>query len=128
MAIFGRFNFLTPCHIPNTQLMRKVFIKMAATAPGGVLFQIHQVVPTFHIKNAKKENQSAHQNPTLLSLARSISLTLSSGTKAIKMNNVQPYGYHESHNRTPESKARKNLFLNSVILIIEVRSNIFLAY
>jgi hypothetical protein len=125
IVIFGRFDFFTQCHTPNTQLINKEFNTIAATDPGGVLFQIHQVTPTFHIKNAGKEIQIPCQNATPLFFSSSWSLTIKRGTKATKMNKVKPYGYHESHKRTPESRVRKNLFLNSAIILIEVQNNIF---
>jgi hypothetical protein len=91
---------------------------MATTAPGGVLFQIHQVTPAFHIKNARKEFQIPCQNAMPFFFSNSLSLKKKSGTKAIKIKKVKPYGYHDSHKRTPESTVKKNLFLNSAIYFI----------
>ena len=47
-----RSDFFTHCHTPKTQLIKKELSTMAAIEPGGVLFQIHQVTPTFHINKA----------------------------------------------------------------------------
>ena len=63
---------------------------MVATEPGGVLFQIHQVTPAFHIKNAGKEFQIPCQNAMPFFFSSSWSLKKKSGTKAIKIKKVQP--------------------------------------
>ena len=113
IVILGKLHFLIQCHAPNTQLMKKAFKIMAAMAPGIVLFHIHQVTPTFHIRNARKENQRARQNPNLATLSSSISLTFSSGTNAMNIKKVKPQGYHESHSSTPENRLRMVLFFRS---------------
>lgn len=90
IIILGRLHFFIRCHAPNTQLIKNAFNTMAATDPGGVLFQIHHVTPTFHIKNAGKEFLIPCQKTSPFFAVSNLSLSIKSGINAKKIKKVNP--------------------------------------
>jgi hypothetical protein len=78
--------------------MNMLLARIAATVPGPVEFQIHQVVAEFQTSIATK-----HQ-PRKLSLLRLRSRRKNSGIKARKIRNVTGRGGHAAASNNPDDR------------------------
>ena len=81
---------------------------MAPIDPGGVLFQIHQVVDAFHVTNAGKEQIIPCQKGTRLFFDNKLSLTKKRGTNAMNTRNEIPMGFQDNQSKVPDSKLNKS--------------------